>query len=135
MFLFLGVIYYTVYVRDYHHDTSFATHFFVSLHNSFLFIRLGSNREVEETVIAIISQLIIQLHDCNEEDISQRLLKKMTDNNGEKLDRCAELCVKYAKLLLSSEKQIESTAEALKVHLIFLLYYSITLLPNIYLLL
>ena len=71
-------------------------------------------------MIAIISQLIIQLHDCNEEDIAQRLLKKMTDSNGEKLDRCAELCVKYAKILLSSEKQIESTAEALKVHLIYL---------------
>ena len=78
----------------------------------------GSNRDVEETVIAIISQLIIQLHDCNDDDIAQRLLKKMTDNNGEKLDRCAELCVKYAKILLTSEKQIESTAEALKVHLI-----------------
>lgn len=73
-------------------------------------------------MIAIISQLIIQLNDCNEEDVAQRLLKKMTDNNGEKLDRCAELCAKYAKILLSSEKQIESTAEALKVHLIFLLH-------------
>ena len=81
---------------------------------------LGNSRDVEETVIAIISQLIIQLHDCNEDDVAQRLLKKMTDNNGEKLDRCTELCVKYAKILLNSEKQIESTAEALKVHLIIL---------------
>ena len=94
----------------------------ISLHHSILFSHLGSSREVEETVIAIISQLITQLHDCHEEDIAQRLLKKMTDNNGEKLDRCAELCVKYAKILLSSEKQIESTAEALKVHLIYLLH-------------
>ena len=48
----------------------------------------------------------------------------MTDNNGEKLDRCTELCVKYAKILLNSEKQIESTAEALKVHLIIILLSS-----------
>ena len=44
----------------------------------------------------------------------------MTDNNGEKLDRCTELCVKYAKILLNSEKQIESTAEALEVHVIII---------------
>ena len=55
------------------------------------------------------------MHDCTEFDISQRLLCKITENNGEKLDRCSELCAKYAKILLLSEKRIESTAEALKV--------------------
>lgn len=76
---------------------------------------LGSYRNSEETAITIISQLITQLHDCTEFDISQRLLCKITENNGEKLDRCSELCAKYAKILLLSEKRIESTAEALKV--------------------
>ena len=55
------------------------------------------------------------MHDCTDFDVSQRLLFKITENNGEKLDRCSELCAKYAKILLLNEKQIESTAEALKV--------------------
>lgn len=58
---------------------------------------------------------MVQLHNCTDNDVNQRLLHKITESNGEKLDRCSELCAKYAKMLLASEKQIESTAEALKV--------------------
>jgi hypothetical protein len=80
-----------------------------------LLFSLGSHRDAEEAAIAIISQLIIRLHDCSEDNVSQRLLNKLTENGAEKLERCAELCAKYAKALLATEKQIESTAEALKV--------------------
>ena len=47
----------------------------------------------------------------------------MTDSNGEKLDRCAELCSKYAKILFTSERLMDSTAEALKVHPIILFHH------------
>lgn len=74
----------------------------------------GTSREAEETAIAVISQLILQLHDVHENDISQRLLSKLVESEGEKLDRCAELCAKYVKVLQSTEQQIESTAAALE---------------------
>jgi hypothetical protein len=90
----------------------------LTLHPSLSLYPSGSNRDAEEAAIAIISQLIIRLHDCSEDNVSQRLLNKLTENGAEKLERCAELCAKYAKALLAAEKQIESTAEALKVHLI-----------------
>ena len=79
-------------------------------------VLLGVSRDAEEAAIAIISQLVIRLHDCSESSVSQRLLCKLTEHGAEKLERCAELCAKYAKALLVAEKQIESTAEALKVH-------------------
>jgi hypothetical protein len=100
----------------------YPSHFFsrsLTPHSSLSLYPSGSNRDAEEAAIAIISQLIIRLHDCSEDNVSQRLLNKLTENGAEKLERCAELCAKYAKALLAAEKQIESTAEALKVHLIY----------------
>ena len=77
----------------------------------------GSSRDSEETAIAIISQLVHRLHDCQEDDINSRLLNKLTEGNGEKLERCAELCAKYAKALLAAEQQIALTAQALEVRM------------------
>ena len=54
----------------------------------------GAGREAEEAAVAVVSQLVGRLHDCEKDDMGARLLLKLTENEGEKLDRCSELFVK-----------------------------------------
>ena len=54
----------------------------------------GAGREAEEAAVAVVSQLVGRLHDCETDDVGARLLLKLTENEGEKLDRCSELFVK-----------------------------------------
>lgn len=59
-------------------------------------------------MLSIISQLCLQLHDCKEKDCSVRLLSKFLENEYEKLDRFAELFVKYTAQLAFTDKQLET---------------------------
>lgn len=67
-----------------------------------------SKRELEEAVAAIISQLCLELFDSKEKDCGSRLLLKFTENDYEKLDRCAELFGRYSDQLRATEHRIEA---------------------------
>jgi hypothetical protein len=75
-----------------------------------------SLREVEETVISIIAQLVSLLHDSQTHDASARLLCKLTEKEGEKLDRCAELAAKYGAYLRGAEQRLETMVAELEVN-------------------
>lgn len=73
----------------------------------------GEKRNIEETVISIVSQLCSLLHNEKRNDYSSRLLHKLCESESEKLERCAELFVKYSHQLDATEREIEQARETL----------------------
>lgn len=73
-----------------------------------------AKREIEEAVVAIVSQLCLQLFDSRERDCASRLLLKLTENDYEKLDRCSELFAKYSEQLKATEARIEARRRELE---------------------
>ena len=69
--------------------------------------------DVEQSILSIISQLCIHLHNSNENDSSVRLLAKFIENGREKLERCTELYLKYRKQLENTENELSMTREIL----------------------
>lgn len=73
----------------------------------------GEKRNIEEMVISIVSQLCTLLHNERRNDYSSRLLNKLTESEGEKVERCVELFVKYSEQLAATEAEIEQTRTTL----------------------
>lgn len=74
----------------------------------------GEKRNLEESALSIVAQLITLLGQTAEKDYSARLLNKLVEREHEKLERCVELYGQYTRQLQHTEVQIEATREALE---------------------
>lgn len=73
----------------------------------------GEKRNFEETVISIIAQLCSLLANVTTNDYSSRLLNKFLESEREKLERCVELYVGYARQLMHTDARLEQERAAL----------------------
>lgn len=69
----------------------------------------SGSHNIEQSILSIVSQLCLNLHDCSNNDSSVRLLGKFIENGREKLERCTELYLKYRKQVLNSLPLISSS--------------------------
>lgn len=74
----------------------------------------GEKRNLEESALSIVAQLVTLLGQCTEKDYAARLLNKLTEREHEKLERCVELYGQYRRQLGHTEQQLEGTRRALE---------------------
>ena len=66
----------------------------------------GEKRNLEDSALSIVAQLVTQLGNSSVNDYQVRLLHKLKERDHEKVDRCVELFGKYSRLLAHTEEQI-----------------------------
>jgi len=66
----------------------------------------GEKRNLEDSALSIVAQLVTQLGNSRVNDYQVRLLHKLKERDHEKVDRCVELFGKYSRLLAHTEEQI-----------------------------
>lgn len=71
-------------------------------------------RDIEQSVISVITDLCVQLHDSTKNDYGLRLFNKFIEEGYHKLGKCVELFLKYDTLLKQKEEEIDTKRQELQ---------------------